>query len=152
MIVSHDPATGQKLLRASDARAASDPTAASQAAADAIKSYVSSQGLDTSDLQVDFDYGSGTVTLSGSVADAETVAKVIVAAVNVAGVSAANADALDPQPTATFYTVQPGDNMSKIAVRQYGDPNQYDTIFQANKPMLTSPDQIYPGQVLVVPS
>ena len=32
-----------------------------------------------------------------------------------------------------------------------GNGGKYDTIFQANRPMLTHPDKIYPGQVLRIP-
>ena len=35
-------------------------------------------------------------------------------------------------------------------VRQ-GPGGKYDVIFQANRPMLTHPDKIYPGQVLRIP-
>lgn len=50
-----------------------------------------------------------------------------------------------------FYTVQSGDTLSKIAKAHYGDANKYQQIFEANTPMLTHPDKIYPGQVLRVP-
>ena len=33
----------------------------------------------------------------------------------------------------------------------YGDANKYQRIFEANKPMLKDPDEIYPGQVLRIP-
>ena len=42
--------------------------------------------------------------------------------------------------------------MSKIAKAQYGDPMKYTEIFEANRPMLTDPDKIYPGQVLRIPA
>ncbi len=52
-----------------------------------------------------------------------------------------------------FYTVKKGDNLSKIAEKQYGKgkASKYTVIFEANKPMLTHPDKIYPGQVLRIP-
>ncbi|WP_345782230.1 LysM peptidoglycan-binding domain-containing protein [Thermomonas sp.] len=49
------------------------------------------------------------------------------------------------------YTVQKGDNLSKIAKEFYGNANKYPQIFEANKPMLKDPDKIYPGQVLRIP-
>jgi nucleoid-associated protein YgaU len=52
---------------------------------------------------------------------------------------------------ATFYTVQKGDSLSKIAKEHYGDAMKYPAIFEANKPMLADPDKIYPGQVLRLP-
>jgi len=52
-----------------------------------------------------------------------------------------------------FYTVKKGDNLWKIAEAQYGKANgaKNNIIFEANKPMLTHPDKIYPGQVLRIP-
>ena len=55
------------------------------------------------------------------------------------------------EPEAKYYTVVSGDNLSKISKSQYGDPNKYMKIFEANKPMLKDPDKIYPGQVLRIP-
>ena len=56
-----------------------------------------------------------------------------------------------PEPQATFYEVKSGDTLSKIAKAHYGDAMKYNSIFEANKPMLTDPDKIYPGQVLRIP-
>jgi nucleoid-associated protein YgaU len=54
---------------------------------------------------------------------------------------------------AVFYTVKKGDNLSRIAEAHYGKgkASKYTVIFEANKPMLTHPDKIYPGQVLRIP-
>ena len=49
------------------------------------------------------------------------------------------------------YTVQAGDTLSKISRQYYGDPNQYKKIFDANRNVLTDPNAIRPGQVLVIP-
>ena len=57
----------------------------------------------------------------------------------------------NPTPEAQYYTVVKGDNLSKISKQYYGTPNKYPVIFEANKPMLTHPDKIYPGQVLRIP-
>jgi nucleoid-associated protein YgaU len=48
------------------------------------------------------------------------------------------------------YTVEPGDNLSKISKRFYGDPNKYATIVKANK--LDDPDKIKAGQQLIIPA
>ena len=50
-----------------------------------------------------------------------------------------------------FYQVKSGDTLSKIAKEVYGDASQYPQIFEANRPMLKDPDEIYPGQVLRIP-
>jgi nucleoid-associated protein YgaU len=59
-----------------------------------------------------------------------------------------------PQPTepeSQFYTVKPGDTLSAIAAHFYGSASKYQAIFEANRPMLSDPDKIYPGQVLRIP-
>ena len=52
---------------------------------------------------------------------------------------------------ATFVTVVKGDTLSAISLRVYGDANKYNKIFEANKPLLSHPDKIYPGQTLRIP-
>ena len=51
-----------------------------------------------------------------------------------------------------FYTVKSGDTLSAISKAMYGSANDYQRIFEANKPMLTPPDKIYPVQVLIIPA
>ena len=60
-------------------------------------------------------------------------------------------DAESDEEAVVFYPVEKGDTLSGIAKRLYGDSNKYMQIFEANKPMLSHPDKIYPGQVLRVP-
>jgi LysM repeat protein len=50
------------------------------------------------------------------------------------------------------YTVKPGDTLSKIAKEFYGNANEYNRIFEANRDKLHDPNQIRPGQDLVIPS
>lgn len=65
---------------------------------------------------------------------------------------AAQAQPRTPEPEETrFHQVQSGDTLSKIAKQYYGEAGKYMQIFEANKPMLSDPDKIYPGQVLRVP-
>ena len=56
------------------------------------------------------------------------------------------------EPEAVFHTVVSGDTLSKIAKKVYGNAMKYPVIFEANKPMLSHPDKIYPGQVLRIPA
>ena len=49
------------------------------------------------------------------------------------------------------YTVKAGDTLSKIAKNQYGNANDWDKIYQANKDILTSPHKIQIGQVIKIP-
>ena len=93
------------------------------------------------------------VHIKGEAPDQETKEKVILTAGNVAGVGEVHEeiDAGDKKDEATFHTVEKGDTLSKIAKAVYGDAMKYPVIFEANKPMLTDPDLIYPGQVLRCP-
>ena len=61
------------------------------------------------------------------------------------------AGATAAHPESKFYQVKSGDTLSKIAKEFYGEANKYTQIFEANKPMLSDPDKIYPGQTLRIP-
>jgi nucleoid-associated protein YgaU len=50
-----------------------------------------------------------------------------------------------------FHRVASGETLSKISQQYYGEANKYMQIFEANRPLLKDPDQIYPGQMLRVP-
>lgn len=154
---------GEKLLGKGEAKAAQEAAAAapspetiaalSKAAGDAIANYIQAQGLKVDALDVGFEASTGTVTVAGVVADQATREKVVLCCGNVERVAAVN-DLLTvsaPEPESQWHTVVSGDNLSKIAKKFYGDPNKYPVIFEANRPMLTHPDKIYPGQMLRIP-
>ncbi|GLH65771.1 LysM peptidoglycan-binding domain-containing protein [Geothrix edaphica] len=54
-------------------------------------------------------------------------------------------------PKEAAYEVHPGDSLSKIAKRFYGDAGAYMRIFEANQDQLSDPNQIQVGQTLRVP-
>ncbi|MNT10123.1 LysM domain/BON superfamily protein [compost metagenome] len=58
----------------------------------------------------------------------------------------------NPEPEAKYYDVVSGDTLSGISKKMYGDANKYMVIFEANKPMLSDPNKIYPGQKLRIPA
>ncbi|MDP8915762.1 MAG: LysM peptidoglycan-binding domain-containing protein, partial [Pseudomonadota bacterium] len=69
-----------------------------------------------------------------------------------AGGLGAQAQPRTPEPEETrFYRVQSGDTLSKISQQFYGEPGKYMQIFEANRPLIQDPDDIYPGQMLRVP-
>jgi LysM repeat protein len=49
------------------------------------------------------------------------------------------------------YTVQPGDTLSSIAQRFYGNPADWRGLYQANRSVIQNPDVIFAGEVLNVP-
>jgi nucleoid-associated protein YgaU len=71
--------------------------------------------------------------------------------ITVGGATAEAPAAAGSSAESKFYTVKSGDTLSKVSKEFYGDPNRYNAIFEANKPMLEDPDKIYPGQVLRIP-
>jgi nucleoid-associated protein YgaU len=97
------------------------------------------------DIRVDGD----KVTVAGDV-DQETKEKVIVAVGNVEGVAQVDDQMSGVEPK--LHTVEKGDTLWAIAEKTLGDGSRYNEIFEANKPMLSDPDKIYPGQVLRIPS
>jgi nucleoid-associated protein YgaU len=68
-----------------------------------------------------------------------------------AAAAAAAAGGGTSTPAARTYTVQAGDNLSKISKQFYGDANKYMKIFEANKDKLTDPDEVRAGIELVIP-
>ena len=153
---------GEKLFGIGSAKAAPATAAAptpeqvaalSKTAGDAIATYIHAQGLKVGGLNVAFAANRATVTGAGTVADQATKEKVLLCCGNVSGVAKVEDKLVvtTPQPEAQWHTVVSGDNLSKIAKKFYGDANKYPVIFEANKPMLTHPDKIYPGQMLRIP-
>src|SRR5580692_6597220 len=66
-----------------------------------------------------------------------------------AAAAAAAAGGPTSTPAARTYTVQAGDNLSKISKQFYGDANKYMKIFEANKDKLTDPDKVRAGIELI---
>lgn len=147
---------GEKLFGRGEAQAAEGAdksAAANAAAAKAIEDYIAAMKLDADGLKVEFDGANATVTVSGTAPDQATREKIVLCCGNVAGVGNVidNMSVSHAEPEAQYYTVVRGDTLSKIAKQYYGNANAYMPIFEANKPMLTHPDKIYPGQVLRIP-
>lgn len=55
-----------------------------------------------------------------------------------------------PAPQKT-HTVASGETLGSISSRYYGASGQYKRIYDANRGVLSSPNSISPGQVLVIP-
>ncbi|MCW9705922.1 peptidoglycan-binding protein LysM [Fodinibius salsisoli] len=120
-------------------------------ATQSVKQNISNLGLDVENL--DISINGDTATISGKAADQATKEKVVLAVGNNQGI--ANVDdqltVEKQEPEAQYHTVESGDTLSAIAKQFYGDAGKYPIIFEANKPMLSDPNKIYPGQKLRIP-
>ncbi len=122
--------------------------------AEELKKELDSYDLGTDKVEVEV-VGDKAI-LKGTVADRSTFEKAVIAVGNTLGVSKVETamkveDSDEQEPV--FHTVVKGDNLWKIAEKVYGKGKgpKHTVIFEANKPMLTHPDKIYPGQVLRIP-
>ena len=159
-LISFLKEAGEKLFKTAPAAtvsAAPAPGVAdmNETAAVAIEKYIATQNLTAQNLDVKFDGATQTVTVSGVAADQATKEKIVLCCGNVSGVAKVNDQltvASSGEKPATFHAVVSGDTLSKIAKQVYGDANAYMKIFEANKPMLSDPNKIYPGQSLRIPA
>ncbi|VVM86768.1 peptidoglycan-binding protein LysM [Pseudomonas fluorescens] len=121
-------------------------------ASEQLKEHISKVGLGNPNVQATVD--GDKVTVTGEVASQEEKEKILLAVGNIAGVGSVDDQITVTGPVvkaATFVTVVKGDTLSAISLRVYGDANQYQKIFEANKPMLKDVNKIYPGQSLRIP-
>ena len=121
-------------------------------AGEQLKEHVARVGLGNPNVQATVN--GDTVTVTGEVGSQEEKEKILLALGNIAGVASVDDQITVAGPVAQaarFVTVKKGDTLSAIAKAEYGDANKYQKIFEANKPMLSHPDKIYPGQVLRIP-
>jgi nucleoid-associated protein YgaU len=133
-------------IRAADAAESAPPTP------EALEKEVADLGLKTEGLKVKVE--GDTVKVSGKAASQAEREKVILAVGNVAGVGKVEEEIETPEPAAepVFHTVAKGDTLWAIAEKTLGNGARYKEIFEANRPMRSDPDKIYPGQVLRIPS
>lgn len=118
----------------------------------ALEKHIQASGLAVEGLKVEVD--GEKVTLRGKVKTQEDKEKLVLLSGNHADFSQvddSHVEVTEPAPEAVYYEVVSGDTLSGIAKKHYGNANKYMVIFEANKPMLKDPDEIYPGQKLRIP-
>lgn len=123
---------------------------ASERPEEAIVAELKDLGLEADGVEISVD--GDTVKVSGNAASQEVREKIILAAGNIDGVATVEEsldvpDAKEP----VFHTVESGESLWKISAQHLGDGSKYMDIFEANRPMLSDPDKIYPGQKLRIP-
>jgi nucleoid-associated protein YgaU len=120
--------------------------------ATALVQLVQGSGIPVEGLVIDV-HGD-KVTFKGRVKTQEEKEKLVLLVGNHADIGQVDDEGVqvtEPAPEATYYEVQKGDTLWKIAEHHYGNGSKYPAIFEANKPMLKDPDHIYPGQKLRIP-
>ena len=129
-----------------------EANADAQKRAEAIKREIQRLGL-PGDINVQVE--GSKVKVTGDVPDEATRQKLAMIVGNVKYIDAVDDSGLSgvaPQARQPkVHEVQSGDTLSAIAKQHYGDANAYRKIFEANQPMLKDADDIYPGQVLIIP-
>ena len=70
---------------------------------------------------------------------------------NVQSGSSSTAPSDSSKESGQTYVVKPGDSLSKIAQRVYGNVNDWRKIYDANRDTIQNPDLIHPGQTLRLP-
>lgn len=114
---------------------------------EALKKEIADLGLEADGIDITVE--GDTVKLSGKAVSQEVKEKVILAVGNVAGVAAVNDATEGAAPI--LHEVKKGETLWAIAQKTLGNGARYPEIFEANKPMLSNPDKIYPGQMLRIP-
>lgn len=118
-----------------------------------IEQSIADAGLDIGALAVSVD--SEKATLAGTAKTQADSEKATLVAGNQFGISQVDCkiavESGGAEKESRMYTVKSGDSLSAIAKSMYGDATKFPKIFDANKPMLSDPDKIYPGQSLRIP-
>ena len=124
---------------------------AAEKAGEEIQETIRKHEVPVDDLKVKIEGDRAVV--QGRAATQEAREKAVLITGNTYGVAQVDdqMEAKESAPEAQFYTVKSGDTLSKIAKSFYGSAGKYPVIFEANRPMLTDPDKIYPGQTLRIP-
>jgi nucleoid-associated protein YgaU len=137
-------------------KAAPAPAGATDAAAapaEALAKELEKLGFDVS--TVDIEVAGDKVTLNGAVNSREELEKIVLAVGNTKGVAQVENNLIapdyDPSQPSGIHIVVAGDTLWKIAEANYGDGSRFNEIFEANRPLLSHPDKIYPGQRLRIP-
>ena len=144
---------GQKIFGGAEASA--------EEQADKIYQYLRTYNLRTEGINASYDKDTSTIRVIGKAGSMLERKRIVATLGNIEGVEHVddqiqvveeNNDSEAGSDNVRYYEVKSGDTLSAIAEEMYGDANKYHKIFDANTPMLSDPDKIYPGQKLVIPA
>ena len=94
--------------------------------------------------------------IQGVASTAAALEKAVLMAGNIQGIHSVTSDAsINNGETLgsdeTFYVIQKGDTLWKIAEKAYGNGAKYTAIVEANKEVIKDADKIFPGQKIRLP-
>ncbi|MPV85841.1 peptidoglycan-binding protein LysM [Ostreibacterium oceani] len=122
-------------------------------AAEKLKAHIEADNPGMKDLTVE--YTDGVAKISGQAKDSAALEKAVLMAGNVEGVGEVQlgeVSGAEPSENVSYYEIQSGDSLWKIAEKAYGNGSQYTKIFEENKEVIKDPDLIYPGQKIRIPN
>lgn len=122
-------------------------------AAEKIKAHIEADNPGIENLNITLE--DGVAKISGNVENSAALEKAVLMAGNVEGVAEVQLDNIsgaEPDETVTYYEIQKGDSLWKVAEKAYGNGSKYTAIFEANKEVIKDPDLIYPGQKIRIPN
>lgn len=121
-------------------------------AVEELSAEVAKHGLNMAGITLAVE-GDKVIVTGGDGVSQEEKEKIVLALGNITGVGGVEESitTTDETDESEFYTVKKGDTLWAISASTLGNGSKYQAIFEANRPMLSDPDKIYPGQVLRIP-
>ncbi len=143
-----------------------------EVASQKLQAHIEEDNPGISDLQVSVEDGVATIT--GEAESSSAYEKAVLMAGNALGVETVEAgeltladQAIDSSseemldddsgqviqqtPNVTYYEIQKGDSLWKIADKFYGDGTKHTKIFADNREVIKDPNLIFPGQKIRIP-
>jgi nucleoid-associated protein YgaU len=117
-----------------------------------LTAHIEEDNPGVNDLNVSVEDGVATIT--GEADSPDAYEKAVLMAGNALGVASVEAGGLDaPEQTidVSYYEIQQGDSLWKIADKFYGDGSKYQAIFEENREVIKDPDKIFSGQKIRIP-
>jgi nucleoid-associated protein YgaU len=135
-----------------------------------LQAHVEEDNPGIDDLQISVE--DGVATISGEAESSSAYEKAVLMAGNALGVETVQAgeltvadqipiegediveytgETIDQAAGVSYYEIQKGDNLWKIAAKFYGDGTQHTKLFEENREVIKDPDKIFPGQKIRIP-
>jgi nucleoid-associated protein YgaU len=135
-----------------------------------LQAHVEEDNPGIDDLQISVE--DSVATISGEAESTSAYEKAVLMAGNALGVETVQAgelsvvdpvpiegdevveyaeETIEPLPEVSYYEIQKGDSLWKIAAKFYGDGTKHTKLFEENRVVIKDPDKIFPGQKIRIP-